>query len=221
MADLATPITLFTAAQAAQLADPPAAWADVALWRGRSPAAFDIEIWKACTLTALKICGAVPKSEVIADDGVDGVTAGADTLTITGHALRTGDGPIQFTTAGTLPGGIQLLTNYWVGVVDANTIKLFTSRAALLAGGSVAASTAVDILDAGSGAHTLVDTPDTERLYWMNYGLLGPLGDGAVTTTAAMGYNQRVTHRHRTVAYALIGTLGSGNPNATLQFSVV
>lgn len=215
------PINLFTAGAAAQFADPPAAWADVSHWKGLAPPVeFDVELWGAVAqMAALKICGAVAKAAVIVDDTIDGVTAAANTLTITGHALRTGDGPVRFTTDGALPGGLAVDTDYWIGVVDANTVKVFASREALLAGGSVAASTAIDLTSAGSGTNTLVDTASTERLHWMSAGLLGPAYDGAVVITAAQGYVAQVRHRARALAYALIGTLSSGSPNATIQLA--
>lgn len=220
MADLATPVTLFTAATSAQLADPPAAWAGVEHWRGQTPADFYLEIWGAASITALKLVGAVAKSLTGISVAVNAVTAGADTLTITGHPLRTGD-TVQLTTSGTLPAPLALLTTYVVGVVDANTVKLFTSRSALLAAGSVAAATAIDITDAGSGTHTVVSVAASERLHWLSTGLCGPLADGAVTTTAAIGWCQLAKHRQRHLAYALVGTLGSGTPNAALQFAAV
>ncbi len=57
--------------------------------------------------------------------------------------------PVQFTTTGTLPGGLSLLTTYYILTVDtsANTITVSTS-----VGGS-----AVSITTAGSGTHTLTD----------------------------------------------------------------
>ena len=35
-----------------------------------------------------------------------------------------GDGPVQLGSTGTLPGGISPLTDYWVILVDASTIRL-------------------------------------------------------------------------------------------------
>lgn len=94
---------------------------------------------------------------VVADDLVESVDATANTLTLTAHGLLTGDGPIYFTTTGTLPGGLAVLTGYWIIKVTANTIKLATSLVNATAG------TAIDLTTAGTGAHTLVDSADTER----------------------------------------------------------
>lgn len=78
----------------------------------------------------------VHKTFVAAD-----VTVLADTITITTHGFFTG---LKVALAGTnLPTGLSA-TNYWVIVVDANTIKLATSLALALAG------TAVDITAQGT-----------------------------------------------------------------------
>lgn len=71
------------------------------------------------------------------------VTPAADTITITAHGFLTG---LKVALTGTnLPGGLSA-TNYWVIVVDANTIKLATSLVNANAG------TAVDITTAGTTA---------------------------------------------------------------------
>lgn len=76
----------------------------------------------------------------------------ADTLTITAHGLSTGDGPFQATTTTTLPDGIAAATNYWVIVVDDDTLQLAASYADALAG------TEVTFDDDGTGTHTLTST---------------------------------------------------------------
>lgn len=79
-----------------------------------------------------------------------------DELTITAHGLNNGDGPAAIYTpiganpAGAIPGGLAAVTDYWVIVVDANTVKLATSSANALAG------TAIDITSAGSGTLELL-----------------------------------------------------------------
>lgn len=81
---------------------------------------------------------------------VDGdVVTGTDRITITAHAFPTTGLKVAATTSGVLPGGLSA-TNYYVIVVDANTIKLASSLANAQAG------TAVDITSAaGGGTHTL------------------------------------------------------------------
>src|SRR5262245_40193577 len=54
---------------------------------------------------------------------IGSVNTATDALTITGHGLVTGDGPLQLTTTGTLPAPLALATNYWAVVIDANNIK--------------------------------------------------------------------------------------------------
>lgn len=80
-----------------------------------------------------------------------GVNITDDTITITAHGL--GSGLVgQVTTAGTLPTGLSLATNYFVIVVNVNTIKLATSLVNALAG------TAVNLTAAGSGTSTFTPT---------------------------------------------------------------
>lgn len=93
---------------------------------------------------------------VVADDAVEGV--GTNTLTLTAHGLETGDGPIRFTTTGTLPTGMSTATDYWVVKSDADTISLATTLA------HAYADTLVSITaSSGSGTHTLSDTATTQR----------------------------------------------------------
>jgi hypothetical protein len=79
------------------------------------------------------------------------VVNAADTITLTGHDFTTGL-KVRATTTVTLPTGISLGTDYFVIVVDANTIQLATSLANALAG------TAMPIANDGSGTHTLTPT---------------------------------------------------------------
>ncbi len=81
-----------------------------------------------------------------------------DIITAVDHGLETGDGPIQLTTATTLPAGLSLSTDYWVIKLDDDTFSLASTRALSLAG------TAVNVTDAGTGAHTAHDTATTERV---------------------------------------------------------
>ena len=74
-----------------------------------------------------------------------------DTITITAHGFSTGLKG-QVTTAGTLPAPLALLTNYFVIVVDANTIKLATTLNNAIAG------TAIDLTTQGVGNSTFTPT---------------------------------------------------------------
>lgn len=79
------------------------------------------------------------------------VNATANTITEPAHGFKTGLKG-QFTTTTTLPAGLDLTTDYFVIVVDANTYKVAATLALAQAG------TAVDITDAGTGTHTFTPT---------------------------------------------------------------
>ena len=81
-----------------------------------------------------------------ADLAVAAVNAGADTLTITAHGRATGDGPVRLETTGVAPGGLAVATDYWLIVVDANTVQLAATFLDAIDLVEVA------IADAGSGA---------------------------------------------------------------------
>lgn len=77
--------------------------------------------------------------------------AASDLITISAHEFKTGLKG-QVSTSGVLPAGLSASTDYFVIVVDANTIKLASSLSNANAG------TAVDITDAGTGTHTFTAT---------------------------------------------------------------
>ena len=79
------------------------------------------------------------------------VTVLDDEMTIATHGLTTGLIG-QLTTTDTLPDGLALATNYFVIVVDENTIQFASSLANALAG------TPVVIIDQGTGTHTFTPT---------------------------------------------------------------
>lgn len=79
-----------------------------------------------------------------------------DAMTATAHGKQTGYGPVRLANSGgALPTGLSGSADYWLIVVDANTIKFATSAANALAG------IAVDITGAGSGTHTMQATAQT------------------------------------------------------------
>lgn len=80
-----------------------------------------------------------------------GVSVANDTITITSHGFSTGL-LVTLTTTGALPTGLAVATNYFVIVVDANTIALASSLANANAG------TRIDITAAGSGSSNVVVT---------------------------------------------------------------
>lgn len=100
-----------------------------------------------CDLAAVHAVSTVttPSADIFVDADVS-VTN--NTITRTAHGMRTGL-KVAASTDGTLPGGLSA-TNYWIIVVDTNTVKLASSAANAVAG------TAVDITSAaGGGTHTL------------------------------------------------------------------
>lgn len=80
------------------------------------------------------------------------VSPSADTLTIPSHGLFEGLKG-QLTTTGTLPAGLSLATDYFVIVVDSDTIQLASSLANALAG------TEIDITDYGATTSVNTFTP--------------------------------------------------------------
>lgn len=80
-------------------------------------------------------------------------------LTAVAHGLVTGDGPVRLTTAGVLPAGLALATDYWVIVVSANTFRL----AANFLDAMATVPVSVAITTVGTGAHTLSVTSETVR----------------------------------------------------------
>ncbi len=105
--------------------------------------------------------------------------ASSDIVTIAGHGLLTGDGPLRLTTdMADLPLNLLTATDYWVIKIDANTLYLATSVANALA------DTRVDIGDAGTGTHTISDTAETRRV--AAHGLSTGDGPFQVSTASAL-----------------------------------
>jgi len=197
------------AAGAASLPFPPVDKAGIDFWESAKLGAiplFDIEYTSDSTssLTGAELNAGVPEPQVIADDDIDVVNFAANELDVAGHSYEDGDGPVRLTTTGTLPAGLEADKDYWIHVVNAGTIQLAESRDNALNGEFVS------FTDAGSGTHTIVDTPDTERLHWLSHGLLGQRGDGAISLEADKGFVQRVAHRPRASAYAVSSTVSAG-----------
>ena len=84
------------------------------------------------------------------------INAGADTITEAAHGLSTGD-KVQFTTSGTLPSALALLTNYWIIRSSASTFKVASSAA------NAEQGIAIDLAADGSGNHTLTSQAVARR----------------------------------------------------------
>lgn len=82
---------------------------------------------------------------------ISAVDATANTLTVTAHGQVTGNGPaaVRVGVGGVIPGGLAPVTDYWLLVVDANTVKLATSSANALA------NVTIDITSTGTLPLTL------------------------------------------------------------------
>lgn len=92
------------------------------------------------------------------DDGaIVSVDDVANTLEITAHEYKRGDGPVHLGTTGTAPDGLAIATDYWVIVDDVDHIKLATTFKRAMAG------QAIDILDEGTGDHEISTRPTTRR----------------------------------------------------------
>lgn len=93
--------------------------------------------------------GAVPLTALVETPLAGGVNSEVDitenTMTIPSHGFPEGF-KVQLTTTGTLPGGLSTATDYYVIVVDANTIQLASSFADAIAG------TEIDLTNQGSSA---------------------------------------------------------------------
>lgn len=71
-----------------------------------------------------------------------------NSVTVAGHGLLTGT-KVQVSTDDTLPDGLAAATDYYIIKVSSSVFKFATSQANALAG------TAIDLLDAGTGNHTV------------------------------------------------------------------
>lgn len=79
------------------------------------------------------------------DLDVTSVNFALDRLSIPAHGLETGAGPLWVSTDDTLPAGLDSSLMYWVIKVDANTLRLATSKA------NAEDGIAVNFTDAGVG----------------------------------------------------------------------
>lgn len=78
------------------------------------------------------------------------VNATTDELEITAHDLRTGAGPLQVTSSGALPGGLNATQFYWAIRVNDNRLRLATSEE------NAAAGRHIDLTSIGSGTRQLI-----------------------------------------------------------------
>lgn len=76
-----------------------------------------------------------------------GVNTGTDVVTYTSVGIRPPNAwQVQFTTTGTLPGGLSLATNYYVKTLSSTTFSVYTDAAL---------TSLVDLTTQGTGTHTM------------------------------------------------------------------
>lgn len=98
----------------------------------------------------------IDDTDIKTDTFVDGdVTVGTETINIGSHPFYNLQ-RVQLTSSGTLPDGLSLATDYYIIYVDANNIKLASSKE------NAEVGTAVDITAAsGGGTHTITSQSNT------------------------------------------------------------
>lgn len=125
---------------------------------------------------------------------------------------------VQLTTTGTLPTGLSLSTDYWVIVVDANTIRLSASQD----------GAAVNITADGSGTHTATPTAlaGTHTLEWTNDSTNGPAitltGSGVVPSSESVSSSGSMSYKIPDMAFGYLRsryaeTTGNGTLRVVLQ----
>lgn len=129
-------------------------------------------------------------------------SAGVETLSFAAaHGLTTAQRVQVSNSGGALPANLTADTDYYVIVVDSDSIALATSA------GNAQAGTRIDLGDNGTGTQTVIYNeygPTSATAYSMFHVLNGGL---AVDLTADIGYRERVSHRPGVVAYHLVATL--------------
>jgi hypothetical protein len=139
--------------------------------------------------------------------------AGTDVLTSTGPRGFANLFPftrIQVSSAGTLPAGLSAATDYFVIKLSDTTIRLATSYANAVAG------TAINITDAGSGAHTLntllpryTSGAGLNAIMWANNAT--PLGAGTPNLSLASYVNSFQATGRVTPSVLPIGKTAAAN----------
>lgn len=137
------------------------------------------------------------------------VIIGADRVSIPGHGFNQGD-VVQLTSTGTLPGGLSLLTNYYIIRFDANSIQFAASYYDLIVG------VPVDLTSTGAGTQTI--TPVT---FFLENGLALSIPYGTTVETINNPVQISIQLGDTVLGVAQITNIPSvsGFPNATGIFS--
>lgn len=136
--------------------------ADKVIWErqsGRRPDGLWIGLSWSVTPRGRDWVDAVSKPLVLVSGFIESIDTGTDEATLTGHTYVSGDGPMQTESAGSLPGGLEPLTDYWLVVQSADTV----SFAASFVDSVAAVPVLVNLTSGGTGIHIIVDTDDTVR----------------------------------------------------------
>lgn len=99
-----------------------------------------------------------------ANQAVTVVNVGASSLTIPAHPFITGDGPVRLQNAGVVPGGLAVGVNYWVVVLDVNTIRLASSFQNSIFPFDASAPVTIALSSAGTGTNSVIATATTDRV---------------------------------------------------------
>lgn len=136
-------------------------------------------------------------AELVPSKGTFTVTvASPGVITLTGHGIYTGEG-VYLTTTGALPTGLAQNTLYYAIRIDANTLRLATSRA------NAEAGTAINTSGTQSGTHTLRYCP------W-------GLGDGLTTFNLPDLRDKTLVGKNTSGTFQALGKTG-GAETHTLQ----
>jgi hypothetical protein len=100
-------------------------------------------------------------------DGATGVDDALETVTVTAHGWVTGQSVVYADGGGTAIGGLVDGNTYYVIVMDANTVKLATTKALAVAG------TAINLTDGVGAAHSF--TPASSATFLENNGAVASI----------------------------------------------
>lgn len=107
----------------------------------------------------------------LADIVFGAVNTGTSSVTMTAHGMVTGAGPFRVgNSGGALPTGLAVDTDYWIIVVDANTIKFASSKA------NAIALTSISLTTTGTGTNTLLRNNNDVVMAQIKQGLNATVG---------------------------------------------
>lgn len=147
------------------------------------------------------------------DLAVSAVDDVGDAVTVVGHGLSTGDGPVRVGSTLTVPGGLTADTDYWVVAPDEDTLQFcesFVETGGADVDGAPSGNpvTVVDLTSAGSGVITISSTEDTLRagqeVLYVSRGTTRCVLNLECHTVDAAGDDMALALLHRTAARLLL-----------------